>query len=75
VLRNLWWSSDEPTVAGSSIDEMETIVPFGLIWDGGYGDTSLDKLRNGQNELTCVFNVSGAAASSTLDTEIEFIKV
>ena len=42
LLRSLIISNDEPAVSGSSIDELECLVPFAEIWNCGAGDANLE---------------------------------
>lgn len=72
VLRRMWWSSDEPAVAGSTVDEMETNVQLNTIWDAGYGDANVQPLVLRQGEMLCLYNTTGAAG--LLDTWIEFTR-
>ena len=72
ILRRVVWSSDEAQVGVGSIDEIETFVPLNIIFDAGYGDTTVLALALRQNQMITVWNVAGAAG--LLDTWIEFTK-
>ena len=71
VFRQYLWSNDEPAVSGATLDEWELLIPFGEVWNAGYGDSNVEP-------LTCraAFGVeiqqSGASAVGTNDFEIEF---
>lgn len=59
LMRLIGWSGDEPSVAGTSIDEMELLVPLNVMWDTGYGDSSVDPLtlREGEGvHIKCITN-------------------
>lgn len=74
VFRQYLWSNDEPAVSGNTLDEWELLIPFGEIWNAGYGDSNVEP-------LTCRagFGVeiqqSGASAVGSNDFEIEFTDV
>lgn len=72
VLRRIFWSSDEAAISSATSDELETYVPLNIIFDAGYGDSNVQPLTLRQNEMVCLYNVSGAAG--LLDTWIEFSK-
>ena len=50
MIRKIAWSSDEPTGSSSSIDEWQTMVAPTIIWDAGYGDTTLQLLTLREEE-------------------------
>lgn len=72
VLRRIFWSSDEAAISSATSDELETYVPLNIIFDAGYGDANVQPLTLRQNEMLCLYNISGAAG--LLDTWIEFTK-
>lgn len=72
TLRRIFWSSDEATITGNTVDEFETYVPLNIIWDAGYGDADVQALTLRQNQMAMVYNVSGAAG--LLDTWMEFTR-
>lgn len=72
VLRRIWWSSDEASVSGASIDEMEANVPLNIIWDAGYGDTNVQPMTLHQDEGWVLWNTVGAVGQ--LDTWAEYTK-
>jgi hypothetical protein len=37
TLRKIIWSTDEPASETGTNDEMEVLVPLGIVWDAGYG--------------------------------------
>lgn len=61
VLRRVIWSSDEPAFSAALNDEWECLVPLNIIWDAGYGDSSVQALVLRTNQMLSVYNVSGAA--------------
>ena len=72
TLRRTCWSSDEPAVAGATVDELECLIPLNILFDAGYGDTNVQPLTLRQTEMVSVYNVAGTAG--LLDTWIEFTK-
>lgn len=69
--RTFLWSNDEPAVGTGSVDEMECLVPLGLIWDSGYGDSNIQPLTLRQNEGWEV-QQSGSSAVGVADFDYEF---
>lgn len=63
ILRNYLWSSDEPAVGGQTIDEWETIVPFNIVWELGFGDSSLTPLTLREDEMVIIYNYSGSTGN------------
>lgn len=61
TLRRVFWSSDEPAISSATLDEMECMVPFNIIWDAGYADSSIQPLTLRQNQMIMVYNQTGAA--------------
>ena len=72
TLRRVFWSSDEAAISTATSDEFETYVPLNIIFDAGYGDSNVQPLTLRQNQMTMVYNTTGAAG--LLDTWIEFTK-
>jgi hypothetical protein len=72
ILRRVVWSSDEPAIGTGSVDEIECFVPLNIIFDAGYGDTTVLAMALRQNQMITVWNVSGSVG--LLDTWIEFTK-
>lgn len=70
VLSSYIWSSDEPAIAGATIDMIETFTSLGIQLDYGYGDSEVQSIALRQNEMLLVFNTAGAAG--TVDIWIEF---
>lgn len=70
TLRNYAWSSDEAAVSGATVDELEMLPAYGLIWDAGYADGNVQPLVIRPNEMLCIYNVSGAAG--LVDVAVEF---
>lgn len=63
VLRRYFASSDEPKLSTLQNNELEAIIPFGVIWDAGYGDSNVQPLTLRTNESVIVWNVTGAAGA------------
>lgn len=61
TLRRVFWSSDEPAISTATLDELECLVPFNIIWDAGYGDANVQPLVLRQNQMATVYNQTGAA--------------
>lgn len=40
LLRQIFWSNDEPSVSGASMDEWQMVVPLNQVWDAGYGESA-----------------------------------
>ena len=61
LLRKILWSTDEPAISSSTIDEWETFVPLNYIWDAGYADSNVQPLtlRAGEGcHLKCTTNTT-----------------
>jgi hypothetical protein len=69
VLRRIFWSSDEPSISTATSDELECFVPLNVIWDAGYGDSTVQKvaLRTGEGFL--LYNTTGAVGLVDIWTE------
>lgn len=72
TLRRVFWSSDEAAISTATNDELETFVPLNTIFDAGYGDSNVQPLTLRQNQMSLVFNTTGAAG--LLDTWKEFTR-
>jgi len=72
ALRRIFWSSDEAAISTATSDELETYVPLNIIFDAGYGDANVQPLTLRQNQMACLYNISGAAG--LLDIWMEFTK-
>lgn len=70
TLKTFVWSSEEAALSGTSIDEMTTHIPLGIVFDPGYGDSETSPLVLRQNEAAFLYNVSGAAG--LVDIWMEF---
>ena len=70
VLRNYIWSSDEPAVGGATVDEWETVSSFNIVWELGFGDANLTSLTLNEDEMVCIYNMSGS--TGTVDIWITF---
>lgn len=65
-------SSDEPAVGGMTLDEFEGIIPFNLLWDGGYQDTNVEPITLREGFGVMVHNTLIASAAGNADIIIEF---
>lgn len=76
TFRQIVYSNDEPTVSAATMDEWELLVPYATIWDVGYGDTNVQRLRarTGQAEGYDI-QQAGASAVGTADLELIFLNV
>lgn len=74
VLRQIVYSNDEPSVSAATMDEWECLVAYAEIWDLGYGDSGVQRLRarTGQSEGYEIFH-SGSSAVGSGDAEIIFL--
>lgn len=74
TFRQIVWSNDEPTVSAATMDEWECLVPYATLWDLGYGDSNVQRLRarTGQNEGYDL-QQAGASAVGSADAEIIFL--
>jgi hypothetical protein len=70
VMRRYTWSSDEPAASTATSDEWECLIPLNIVWDVGYGDSTVQPLTLRQNESLIIWNVTGAVG--LLDCWIEF---
>lgn len=71
LFRRALWSTDEPSAnATATIDELQTLIPLGCIWDVGYGDATVEPIvcREGQG----VSLQSLGATTGVADVFIEF---
>jgi hypothetical protein len=75
LLRRHWWSNDEPSAAGTSIDEWQCLIPLNVVFDPGYGDTNVQPLilRPGEG-YSLMQNTTSSVANATIDAWIEFTK-
>lgn len=69
TIRRVFWSSDEPSNAAGTLDELETIVPLYVILDAGYGNDEVQPITLRPGQMVAVWNTTGAAG--LLDTWIE----
>ena len=69
ILRRIFWSSDEPSISTATSDELECFVPLNVIWDAGYGDSSVQKVAIRQNEGFMLYNTVGAVGLVDIWTE------
>lgn len=71
LFRRYLWSNDEPAVSGATQDEWELLIPFGEVWNAGYGDTAVQPVVARANQGYSIYH-SGASAVGSNDFEIEF---
>ena len=69
TLRRIFWSSDEAAISTATMDELETFVPLNVIWDAGYGDSTIQPLTLRTSQMAMTYNASGAAG--LLDSWLE----
>lgn len=74
TFRRFLWSTDEPTVTSTTLDEWETIPIFNTVWDSGYGETNIDPIvcREGQG---IAIKQPGSNTLGLCDIFIEFTVV
>jgi hypothetical protein len=74
VLRQVIWSSDEPSVGTApTSDEWEMFVPFSEIWNAGFADTAVQPLTARPGEGYCLRqSASGSTQAGLADVEFEF---
>lgn len=66
IFRQYYYSADEPVVGGISWDNMETLVPLGIIFDAAHGESEMQPLTLREDE-SCI--CESLAASGTQDTD------
>lgn len=73
LLRTMRFSGDEPAVGTFSLDELQTIVPLNVIWDVGYGNSSVQPLTLREGEGVSIYSFFMASQAGNFDVQIEFI--
>lgn len=72
TFRRALYSSDEPAVGGATVDELETIVPLCLFWNGGYDDTNIEPIVLREGFGVSVYTPGVTSAAGNADFIIEF---
>lgn len=70
ALRQILWSTDEPSVSSATSDELQCIVPLMYIWDST-GDSNIEPITLNTNEGLSITQ-PGANTVGILDLFIEF---
>jgi hypothetical protein len=71
LYRRVMWSTDEPAGnATMTVDEFQCILPFGNVWNMGYGDANVDPIVLNADEGLGVINTG--AVVGQCDIWIEF---
>lgn len=71
ILRQWFFSNDEPAVSGATLDEWEVLVPLCCVWDAGYGDSNVQPITLREGEGVHVKH-SGTSAVGFVDVFAEF---
>lgn len=69
LYRSYCFSTDEYGVGDTTIDGVETFPSIMLVWDVGYGDSSVDFLTLREGEGITIFNTPGAAGTCNIAVE------
>jgi len=71
VFRQYLWVNEEPVVAGTTMANWLTLIPYGEVWNAGYADTNVQPFVCNTNEGFQMYH-SGSSAVGSNDFEIEF---
>lgn len=71
IFRRFLFVNEEPVVAGVTMANWLTLVPFAEVWNAGYGDTNIEPIVCRATQGFELLH-SGASAVGTADLEIEF---
>lgn len=71
VFRRFLFVNEEPVVAGVTMANWLTLVPFAEVWNAGYGDTVIEPLTCRTTQGVQLLH-SGTSAVGTADLELEF---
>lgn len=71
LFRQYVWLIEEPTTTGVTQANWETLIPYGEIWNAGYGDSTVQPVTCRSAEGFHI-KQQGSSAISTNDFEIEF---
>ncbi len=71
LFRQYLYSTDEPAVSSSTMDEWELFVPFAEVWNAGYGDTNVQPLT-ARTGFGFHLKQTGAQITGSGDVEAEF---
>lgn len=72
MLRQVLSQNDEPTVTTLDMDALLTLIPYGELWNSGYGDTNVQPLTAPAGSAYGYGIKSVTATTGTCDAEIEF---
>ena len=72
VLRNVIYSTDERVLADFEWGQWSLIVPWNIVWDAGYLDSTVQPLTLRAFEMVCVWHTNVASQES--DLWIEFLR-
>lgn len=74
LYRRVIWSTDEPSNASgttaATVDEFQTFLPFGTIWNMGYADTSTEPITLRAGEGCGVINTGGSIGAADFFIEL-----
>lgn len=71
LLRNYYWSNDEPNQATTTHDEVTTIPKMGMVWESSYIDTNIQPIVCRENQGVVLINSTNTAVGIA-DFFIEF---
>jgi len=71
IFRRFLYINEEPVVAGTTQANWLTLIPFGEIWNAGYGDSNIEPIVCRAAQGFELFH-SGSSAVGSADLEIEF---
>lgn len=66
------FSGDEPAVSTFTMDELEAIPNLMLVWDVGYGNTSIQPLTLRADQGFSIYNAGVASSAGNIDINVEF---
>lgn len=72
IMRQVLSQNDEPSVTTLDMDALLTLVPFGTLWDYGYGDSNVQALTAPASANTGYGIQSITATTGSADVEITF---
>lgn len=73
IFRRFLFVNEEPVVAGTTMANWLTLVPFAEVWNAGYGDSVIEPLTCRASTAQGIQLLhSGSSAVGTADLEIEF---
>jgi hypothetical protein len=74
VFRQLLWCSEEVQVASLHLEDLLSIPAFGLVWDSGYGNSTVEPitLREGFGLTIATPAAGGGTYAGNVDLSVEF---